>query len=52
MDKDERLRAVLGHRHVMDGAAYIAGARVESPGVITHVGKAARIVFGEADGSR
>src|SRR5262249_27540499 len=41
-----------GHGHVMDGAAYIAGARVASPGVITHVGKAARIVFGEADGSR
>jgi len=33
-------------------AAYIAGARVASPGVVTHVGKAARIVFGEADGSR
>jgi 2-dehydropantoate 2-reductase len=40
MDKDERLRAVLGHGHVMDGAAYISGARVASPGVITHVGKA------------
>ncbi|HKD26462.1 MAG TPA: 2-dehydropantoate 2-reductase [Xanthobacteraceae bacterium] len=52
MDKDERLRAVLGHGHVMDGAAYIGGARVASPGVITHVGKVARIVFGEADGSR
>jgi 2-dehydropantoate 2-reductase len=52
MDKDERLRAVLGRRHVMDGAAYISGARVASPGVITHVGKVARIVFGEADGSR
>jgi 2-dehydropantoate 2-reductase len=52
MDKDERLRAVLGHDHVMDGAAYIAGARVASPGVITHVGKPARIIFGEADGSR
>ncbi len=52
MDKDERLRAVLGHGHVMDGAAYIGGARVASPGVITHVGKVARIIFGEADGSR
>lgn len=52
MDKDERLRTVLGHGHVMDGAAYIGGARVASPGVITHVGKVARIVFGEADGSR
>ena len=52
MDKDEWLRAVLGHGHVMDGAAYIADARVASPGVITHVGKVARIVFGEADGNR
>ncbi len=52
MDKDEWLRAVLGHGHVMDGAAYIADARVASPGVITHVGKVARIIFGEADGSR
>jgi 2-dehydropantoate 2-reductase len=52
MDKDERLRAVLGHGRVMDGAAYIADARVASPGVISHVGKVARIIFGEADGSR
>jgi 2-dehydropantoate 2-reductase len=52
MDKDEWLRAVLGHGHVMDGAAYIADARVASPGVITHGGKVARIIFGEAEGSR
>jgi 2-dehydropantoate 2-reductase len=52
MDKDERLRAALGRDHVMDGAAYITGAAVQSPGVITHVGKVARIVFGEADGNR
>jgi 2-dehydropantoate 2-reductase len=52
MDKDEWRRAVLGDGHVMDGAAYIADAKVASPGVITHVGKVARIVFGEADGSR
>ena len=52
MDKDERLSAVLGRDHVMDGAAYITGAGVAAPGVITHVGKVARIVFGEADGAR
>jgi 2-dehydropantoate 2-reductase len=52
MDKDEWLRAVLGHGHVMDGAAYIADARVASPGVITHGGKVARLIFGEADGGR
>lgn len=52
MDKDERLRAVLGRDHVMDGAAYIGSAGIVSPGVITHVGKVARIIFGEADGRR
>jgi 2-dehydropantoate 2-reductase len=50
MDRDERLRAVLGRDHVIDGAAYITGAGVASPGVISHVGKVARMVFGEADG--
>lgn len=52
MDKDERLRAVLGREHVMEGAAYIGGAGVAFPGVISHVGKVARIIFGEADGRR
>ena len=52
MDKDERLRAVLGRNHVMDGAAYITGAAVAAPGIITHVGKVARIIFGEADSVR
>lgn len=52
VDKDERLRAVLGRDHVIDSAAYITGAGVASPGVITHVGKVARIIFGEADGAR
>jgi 2-dehydropantoate 2-reductase len=50
MDKDERLAAVLGREHVIDGAAYITAAGVASPGVISHVGKVARMVFGEADG--
>ncbi len=50
MDKDERLRTVLGRDHVMNGAAYIGSAGIVSPGVITHVGKVARIIFGEADG--
>lgn len=50
MDKDERLRAALGRGHVMDGAAYISGAGVAAPGIISHVGKVARIIFGEADG--
>ena len=50
MDKDERLRTLLGRDHVMDGAAYITGAEVAAPGIIAHVGKVARIIFGEFDG--
>jgi len=50
MDRDERLVAILGREHVIGGAAYITGAEVAAPGVITHVGKVARIVFGEFDG--
>jgi 2-dehydropantoate 2-reductase len=49
MDKDDRLRAILGSDHVIGGAAYITGAEIAAPGVITHVGKVARIVFGEFD---
>ncbi|MGB6535777.1 MAG: 2-dehydropantoate 2-reductase [Xanthobacteraceae bacterium] len=50
MDRDRRLPDVLGREHVMDGAAYITGAGLMSPGVIGHVGKVARMIFGEADG--
>jgi 2-dehydropantoate 2-reductase len=49
MDRQERLRAILGPSHVMGGAAYIAGAAVAAPGVITHSGPLARLVFGEFD---
>ena len=48
-DRDERLRAVLGRDHVIDGAAYIGSAQVASPGVVSHVGKVARIIFGDTD---
>jgi 2-dehydropantoate 2-reductase len=41
---------ILGSGHIMGGAAYITGAEVAAPGVIAHVGKVARIVFGELDG--
>ncbi len=40
------LERVLGRRYVCGGAAYIAAA-IEQPGVIRHVGKGARLVFGE-----
>ena len=36
----------LGRRYVCGGAAYIA-ASIEAPGVIRHIGKGARLVFGE-----
>ena len=49
MDRDERLRAIVGREHLMGGAAYITGAAVASAGVITHVGTVARLVFGELD---
>ncbi len=41
------LEQALGARYVCGGAAYIAAA-IEAPGVIRHVGKGARLVFGEA----
>jgi 2-dehydropantoate 2-reductase len=51
MDREDRLQTILGRDHVMGGAAYITGAGVASPGVISHVGKVARLVFGEFDGT-
>jgi 2-dehydropantoate 2-reductase len=41
----ERIGAVVGARHVMGGAAYIA-ATIAEPGVIVHTGKMARLRFG------
>ena len=40
------LERTLGRRYVCGGAAYIAAA-IEAPGVIRHMGKGARLVFGE-----
>jgi 2-dehydropantoate 2-reductase len=51
MDPQERLKTIVGREHVMDGTTYITGAKVTSPGVITHTGSIARLVFGEYDGS-
>ena len=50
MDRSDPLRAILGGAHVMGGVAYITGAEVASPGVITHVGAVARLIFGEFGG--
>ncbi len=51
MDRQDLLRATLGPEHVMGGVTYITAAEVASPGVITHVGPVARLIFGEFDGS-
>lgn len=51
MDRQDPLRATLGRDHVIGGVAYITAAEVASPGVITHVGPLARLIFGELDGS-
>lgn len=50
IDAEERLVPVLGREHVLGGAAYISAA-IAAPGVIEHTGTAARLVFGEYDGS-
>ncbi|HEX8809240.1 MAG TPA: 2-dehydropantoate 2-reductase [Xanthobacteraceae bacterium] len=51
MDPRERLKSIVGREHVMGGTTYITGAKVISPGTITHTGAIARLVFGEYDGS-
>jgi 2-dehydropantoate 2-reductase len=51
MDPQERLKTIVGREHVMGGTTYITGAKVISPGIITHTGSIARLVFGEYDGS-
>lgn len=50
IDAEERLVPILGRAHVLGGAAYISAA-IAAPGVIEHTGTAARLVFGEYDGS-
>src|SRR5947199_4733389 len=49
--KDEVLRRIFGAAPVIGGACYI-GASIARPGVIRHIGKMQRIVFGEYDGRR
>jgi 2-dehydropantoate 2-reductase len=49
MDQKELLSAIVGRDHVLGGAAYILGAEIAAPGIITHVGKVARMAFGERD---
>jgi len=46
----EVLTRILGPEHACGGAAYIS-AHIEAPGCIRHIGKFARLVFGELDGT-
>jgi 2-dehydropantoate 2-reductase len=50
IDNEEKIAAAVGPGHVMGGVAYIF-SRIAEPGVITHTGGPARIVFGELDGA-
>jgi 2-dehydropantoate 2-reductase len=51
VQKDEVLQRYLPSSSILGGACYISAA-IESPGVIRHHGRLARIVFGEYDGRR
>ena len=51
IDNAEKLASVIGTRHIAGGAAFIFSSITE-PGVITHTGGPARIVFGEIGGER
>jgi 2-dehydropantoate 2-reductase len=51
VDNEEQLAAAVGADKVLGGAAFIFSVITE-PGVVTHTGGPARIVFGEIDGAR
>ena len=51
VEKDEVLRRILGEKPVMGGVCYV-GASIAGAGVIRHIGKMQRLVFGEYDGKR
>ena len=51
VDNEDQLAAALGAEHVVGGAAFIFSTITE-PGVVTHTGGPARIVFGERDNRR
>lgn len=48
--KDDILRQILGVKHVVGGACYIA-AIIADPGLIQHTGTMQKLVFGEYDGT-
>lgn len=50
VDNQQKLAAVVGRDHILGGLALIF-AILEEPGVVTHSGGPARVLFGELDGS-
>lgn len=51
IDAEDELAAIVGAEHVVGGVAYIS-ARIDEPGVILHVGKGAKLAFGEFGGKK
>ena len=51
IDGEDELAAIVGCEHVVGGVAYLS-AHIGEPGVILHVGKGAKLAFGELDGRR
>jgi 2-dehydropantoate 2-reductase len=51
VDNEDQLAAAIGPEHVVGAAAFIFSTITE-PGVVTHTGGPARIVFGERDNRR
>ena len=51
IDGEDELAAIVGREHVVGGVAYLS-AHIGEPGVILHVGKGAKLAFGELDGRR
>ncbi|HSF14531.1 MAG TPA: 2-dehydropantoate 2-reductase [Vicinamibacteria bacterium] len=51
VDNEEKIASIVGPGHACGGIAYIM-ATISAPGEITHVGKLARLIFGELDAPR
>jgi 2-dehydropantoate 2-reductase len=51
VQKDDVLRHILGDKPIVGGICYIS-ATIARPGVISHTGTVAKLVFGEYDGQR
>ena len=52
IDAADIVAAEIGESHVLPGSANVAGADVPEPGLVRHLGRYARFVFGELDGRR